>query len=416
MANTTSNPKLLNMYYGTDAFGNRAAGPGYKLDNPDDNGSCIRCHAPSVAESGLGVRDLKTALWSPRTEWDGISCEYCHKVRKVIKKDARPSKMAPVMKRKAPQRGNTILVTGPYDDTVNNVMAASYSPVFDEGRFCATCHGQFRKLPAGQTWQRKKVYTDAEWQGFGLTDDTELPVQTTYQEWKRWQAELPPKDANKGKTCQNCHMSWRKEMLPYDNYVVDGQARNMWGVKRSPNNIRPHHFDGGTETQLKTAVSMEVEGEVKGDLLEVKVYLTNTNGGHWVPTGETMRSVFLLMNAADSEGQPLELIRGERLPEWIGGSDPEIGAYAGSAGAVFARVLQDAEGNLNVPFWRATSIAFDSRIRPKQTTVIAFAYKLNDPDDEPSAEAKLIYRPVHSELAEAKKWRTEDILITSRVW
>jgi hypothetical protein len=416
MAHTTSNPKVLDMYYGTDAAGRQQIGPGYRLDNPKDEGNCITCHAPSVAEGGVGSKDLKTALWSPRTEWDGISCEYCHKVRKVIQKADRPSKMAPVLKRKAPAKGNTILVLGPYDDVVNNVMAASYSPVFDEGRFCATCHGHFQKLPTGQTWKRSKVYTDSEWKGFGLGGDNELPVQTTYQEWKQWQTQLPADDANKGKKCQDCHMSWRKEMLPYDNYVVDGQARNMWGTKRSPKNIRPHHFDGGTETQLKTALSMEVEGEVKENVLEVKVYLTNTNGGHWVPTGEAMRSVLLLMHVTDSEGTPLEMIRGNRLPAWIGGEDPEAGNYAGAAGSVFARVLQDSKGNLNVPFWKATSIAFDTRIRPKKTTVIEFSYKLNDPDDEPTAAAKLIYRPVHSELAKTKNWETKDIMITSRVW
>lgn len=72
-------------------------------------------------------------------------------------------------------------------------------------------------------------------------------------------------------------MSWRKEMLPYDNYVVDGMARNMWGTHRSPKNIRPHH-------------------------------------------------------------------------SWTGTGKVEDGNYAGQAGAVFARVLGDDEGNLNVPF------------------------------------------------------------------
>ena len=135
-----------------------------------------------------------------------------------------------------------------------------------------------------------------------------------------------------------------------------------------------------------------------------------------MPTGETMRSVLLLLNVTDSEGRPLEQTRGERLPAWIGGEAPGLGKYAGAAGSVFARVLQDSRGNLNVPFWNATSIAFDTRIRPKETTVVKFSYKLKDPDDEPSAEARLIYRPVHSELANSKTWNTKDIMITSRVW
>jgi hypothetical protein len=416
MAHTTSNPKVLNMYYGTDASDRMGIGPGYKLDNPQNDGNCISCHAPSMAESNSGVRDLRSALWSPRTEWDGISCDYCHKVRKVIKKQSRPSHMAPVLKRATPVKGSTILVLGPYDDVVNAAMAASYSPEFDEGRFCSTCHSQFRKLPAESSWNRKEVYSEMEWNGFGLQDDIYLPIQTTYQEWKQWQEQLPTGDENKGKRCQDCHMGWRKEMLPYDNYVVDGQARNMWGTKRSPRNIRPHHFDGGTPTQLKTALAMEIEGEITGKTLNVKVFITNTNGGHWVPTGETMRSVMLLLNATDSSGNSLKLIKGPRLPVWTGQGEVEDGNYAGLPGTVFARVLQDDHGNMNVPFWKATSISFDTRIRPKKTESLEYTFELKDPNDEPTAEAQLIYRPVIKPLAQSKDWKVEDILITSSAW
>ncbi|MEJ2657403.1 MAG: hypothetical protein P8012_09430 [Desulfobacterales bacterium] len=85
-------------------------------------------------------------------------------------------------------------------------------------------------------------------------------------------------------------------------------------------------------------------------------------------------------------------------------------------GSVFARVLKDDKGNLNVPFWRATSIASDTRIRPKSTVTLSYEFLLENPEDEPTAEAKLIYRPVMQPLAKSKKWHAEDILITSRVW
>jgi hypothetical protein len=416
MAHTTANPKVLGMYYGTDAGGRGGIGPGYKIDNPKDNGNCAICHAPSAAVSYLGTRDLNNALWSPRTEWEGISCDYCHKVRKVVKKTDQPSHYAPVLKRHNPAKGNSIMVFGPYDDVVNGIMAASYSPVFDQGRFCATCHNHFKQLPRNASWDHRNVYTDEEWAGFGLKDNNKLPIQTTYLEWKQWQDALPADDSNKGKKCQDCHMSWRKEMLPYDNYVVDGQARQMWGVKRSPKQIRPHHFDGGTATQLKTALSMEVEGEVIGETLKVRVFITNTNGGHWVPTGETMRSVMLLVEAADSHERPLKMLSGTRLPAWAGQGNPAKGNFAGLPGKVFARVLQDDRGNLNVPFWKATGVAFDSRIRPKKTVTLEFTFAVKDPDDEPTAKAKLIYRPVFKDLAAIKNWKTEDILITNSVW
>jgi hypothetical protein len=51
MAHTTSNPKVLDMYYGTDALLRKGMGPGYRLDNPRRQSNCTICHAPSVAGS-----------------------------------------------------------------------------------------------------------------------------------------------------------------------------------------------------------------------------------------------------------------------------------------------------------------------------------------------------------------------------
>ena len=79
-------------------------------------------------------------------------------------------------------------------------------------------------------------------------------------------------------------------------------------------------------------------------------------------------------------------------------------------------VLGDDEGNLNVPFWKATRIVSDTRIRPKKTVTFKFEFLIEDPDDEPTAEASLIYRPAFRSLAKEKSWDVEDILITSSVW
>jgi len=416
MAHTTSNPKLLNMYYGTDALQRQGVGPGYRLDNPKNEGNCAICHAPSAANSIPLSQDLETVIRNPWIEWDGISCEYCHKVRKVIQDKTRPSHFSAILERQSPTRGNSILVFGPYDDVVVPPMAATYSPVYDQGEFCSTCHSHFKKLDNSKTWNSNQVYSSSEWKGFGLDGNDYLPIQTTYQEWKQWQDQLPADDSNKGKKCQDCHMSWRKEMLPYDNYIVDGGARNMWGTYRSPKNIRPHHFDGGTETQLKTALALEVEGEIVDKKLLIHVYITNTNGGHWVPTGETMRSVMLLVKATDSNGKALEMNDGGRLPEWAGKGRVEAGNYAGLPGAAFARVLGDDQGNLNVPFWKATRIVSDTRIRPKKTVDLKFEFVIEDPEDEPTVEASLIYRPVIRPLAEMKSWLVEDIRIATSVW
>jgi hypothetical protein len=129
MAHTTSNPVVQDMFYGTDAFNRQGIGPGYRLDNPRSNGNCITCHAPSVAASSPWSQDLKSALRSPLTEWDGISCDYCHKVRRVLPDKTKPSGMSAVLERQSALRGSSILVFGPYDDVVVPPMAASYNPL-----------------------------------------------------------------------------------------------------------------------------------------------------------------------------------------------------------------------------------------------------------------------------------------------
>lgn len=129
-----------------------------------------------------------------------------------------------------------------------------------------------------------------------------------------------------------------------------------------------------------------------------------------------MRSVLLLLQVSDSKGNPLRMIKGPVLPEWAGKGNIEEGNYAGLPGAVFARVLQDDEGNIHVPFWRATRIASDTRVRPKSTVTLKFVFALDVPDDEPTVDAKLIYRPVIRSLAKKKNWPVKDILITSGVW
>jgi hypothetical protein len=416
MAHTTANPRLLDMYYGTDAQGNPGRGEGYRLDNPRSNGNCATCHAPSASAGSRWSLDLRDVLTSPRTEWEGVSCDYCHKVRQVVDDPSAPSGAAAILERQAPVRGRSILVFGPYDDVVVPPMAASYNSLFDSGRFCSTCHSHLKRLGGDKTWGRRKIYSNEEWAGFGFENNNILPIQTTFQEWKQWQEGLPAGDPNKDKKCQQCHMSWQKRLLPYENFVVDDGARRMWGTYRSPDRIRPHHFEGTTKAQLQNALAMELEGEIQGNQLLLKIHISNTNGGHWVPTGEPMRSVMLLVEARDSEDKPLKFIRGSRVPEWVGLGRQEEGDFGGLPGAVFAKVLADEEGNLNVPFWRASKIASDTRIRPKETETLEFVFALSDPEDEPTAEASLIYRPVPRPMAKAKKWRVEDITIASKAW
>ncbi len=416
MARTTSNPRVLQMYNGTDAFNRKKQGPGFKLDNPNKDGDCIACHAPSVDASNPQTKDLNKALFSPKTGENGISCDYCHKIKRIVKSKTSSSGFKAILQRNKPISGNSILVFGPYDDVVVPPMAASYSPLFNNGRYCSQCHSHILKSKnlKKQDWQ--KIYTKEEWKGFGLEDETYIPVQTTYQEWKQWQEALPKNDADKGKNCQDCHMSWRKNMLPYDSFIVNGHAKMMWGSFRQSQSIHPHQFDGGTETQLKTAVTMEIDGEIKGNILTITVFITNTSGGHWIPTGEPMRRIILLLKATDENEKPMIPISGSRLPDIIGKGDPAKEFYAGLPGVLFAKILKDSEGNMDVPFWQADAVDSDNRIRPKTTVSLKWQFRLQHPDEEPSIKALLIYRSASKKLAKTKKWRIEDIVMKETAW
>jgi hypothetical protein len=61
-------------------------------------------------------------------------------------------------------------------------------------------------------------------------------------------------------------------------------------------------------------------------------------------------------------------------------------------------------------------VVSDTRIRPKKSVNLKFEYELEDPEDEPTAEASLIYRPVIKPWTKVKNWQADDILITSSVW
>jgi hypothetical protein len=80
MAHTSSNPKVLQMYYGTDALKRTGQGPGYKLDNPGRDGDCIACHAPSIAASNPQSKDLLDALFFQ----EGRYCSQCHSHFKTL--------------------------------------------------------------------------------------------------------------------------------------------------------------------------------------------------------------------------------------------------------------------------------------------------------------------------------------------
>lgn len=78
------------------------------------------------------------------------------------------------------------------------------------------------------------------------------------------------------------------------------------------------------------------------------------------------------------------------------------GTWAGAAGFGFARVMVDADGQRNVPHFKAVDVVSDNRLPPQEqwTSHHTFASSC----DDPTVRAQLVYRRFPVELARERGW------------
>ncbi|MBN1264801.1 MAG: carboxypeptidase regulatory-like domain-containing protein, partial [Anaerolineales bacterium] len=310
-AGSARNPRFLTMYLGQDVDGNQSPqtrfttgtdygqfpllpdpnepyyGPGYKLDFPDTEGNCAACHTPlpavdtpySVDPSQLSGIDLES-----------VSCDFCHKVWDItLDPSGLPYANMPGVlsyEFRRPPEGHQFFA-GPLDDVAPG--EDTYSPLQTESQFCAGCH-------------------------YGVFWDT--VVYNSFGEW----LESPYSDPETGQTCQDCHMP----PLGRTQFALTSQG----GTVRDASTIYSHRMPGASDVDLlQNAVTMNVEAERDGNSTFVEVSITNDQTGHHVPTDSPLRHLILLVEVYDAEGSRLQLLEGERLPEWCGLGDPEQGYY-----------------------------------------------------------------------------------------
>jgi hypothetical protein len=376
--------------------------------------TCADCHAPIAAQKAPGQTDLAWAFSGGNLS-NGIECDFCHKIRDV-QVDNRSGVQKIESNRITLGRGmmSPILVSGPYDDTVNMVMAASYNPLYSKSEFCSACHQNAVSLPENSSWDPNSIYPEAD--QYPLYEDGQVvPDQWTYQEWLEWQNSLPENAENKGQQCQDCHMNWTKNMMPYYRYVVSGNVRRSMGTERSPKSIYPHKFEGATPSRLTGSVNLQVQSMQEEGTLSVQVGVTNVNAGHRLPTGEHSRNMILLVSAEDEDGSPLDFQDGSVVPAWggFGGGKTD---YAGLAGKGFARITVDGNGTINVPVWQAAAIQSDNRIKPAQTDLSEYKFKVPEGRDEEIffITATLIYRKSFPENDADMGWEPEEIIMKEK--
>lgn len=408
MAKTTRNPRVLDQY--------ETAG--------EARAECADCHAPAAAVDAPGNTDLRAVARSGGVGAEGVSCDVCHKVE-TVKFGFEPGVQAMQFKRVNPPARRMGMMTtqpvfayGPLSDVYTTPMEAAYNTQYTQSAYCSACHLDGRRLPSGRTWDYSQVYPEAQPGAFD--NGRVVPNQWTYQEWKNWQAGLAEDDPNKGQQCQDCHMNWTQDMLPYDHYIVEAQGGMMGRmmqqlrVRRDPSTLHPHTFQGATTNRLTNTAYLFLRPTLQVHNLSVMVSVTNTNAGHRLPTGVTFRNILLVMTAKDSTGQVLTQTAGPVIPDWGGTGDPGQGNYGGQAGVGYARITGDDQGQINVPYWEATKIVSDNRLRPMQQDANTFQFDASGARGFITVTARLIYRKAFKPMAERFGWDTGDVVMTEK--
>jgi hypothetical protein len=416
-AQAAVNPRFLSLYKGTDVHGNPGPltrfdsdgkpqplspdetdyGPGFRLDYPNRAGNCAACHTPMASK----IPNTQNCGWSGchtnvTTEWsrgiippapspldlsgtaaEGIGCDFCHKIGEVY---LNPETGLPYpdmpgilsMRLYRPPEGQQLFF-GTFDDIPRR---DTYLPLEEESAFCAPCHyGVFGGIV-----------------GSGTVKDG-VDIYTSYEEWLN----SPYSDPETGQTCQDCHMPVSD--LEYIVYPERG------GLPR-PNRLHDHRMAGASDPELlQNSVTMTTTAQFQDGALHVAVAITNDKTGHHVPTDVPLRHMILVVEAFDADGNRLVLSEGPALPEWAG-------SYAGAAGKVYARVLQDqwTGETPTAAYWRPVKEIADTRLAAFATDITEYVFPA-DGERPVTVEARLIFRRAYQKLMEQKGWQDPDIVM-----
>ncbi|MDZ4064682.1 MAG: hypothetical protein U1E22_08465, partial [Coriobacteriia bacterium] len=228
----------------------------------------------------------------------------------------------------------------------------AYSQFHETAEFCGTCH-------------------DVRHPGNGML------LEATYTEWKNGPY------AAEGTVCQDCHMTPGPGVVkPYPGSAAAGgpQRDHIYIMTFAGGNVGLGDAERAEE-RLKAAATLEMElPEIfaPGTAQPVKVTITNSGAGHYLPTGLTeIRRMLLEVVATDS-----------------GGMENVIGTHE------FGSVLKDEKGNAPVEMWEAVAFASDDRIPPRESVSDAFDVQMPE-DGIITVTARLTYRSCSEEMAQA---------------
>jgi hypothetical protein len=417
-AQAAINPRFISMYTGSDVNGNPGQlteldekgaalpldpnepyhGPGFQLDNPGRAGNCATCHTPQASRSpnnqNCSWSGCHTSLTIDRSRGviaphavplslkgdagEGINCDFCHKIGDVTidpKTKLPPPDMPGILSMRLyrPEEGEQLffgtLVDVPRRDT--------YLPLLSQSEYCAPCHyGVFGGVVGPGT----------------VTGGT--VIYNSYGEW----LESPYSDPKTGKTCQQCHMT--RSDADWFVYAERG------GLTRDYAELHNHTMPGVTDEKLlQNSVTMKSTARRAGDQIKVEVSITNDNVGHDIPTDSPIRSLILVVEALDENGNVLSLTEGPINPAYSGN-------FGGQPGKTFAKILKD-EWTGETPtgaYWRPVSIVEDTRLAALATDVTRYSFA-TPTKGAATIKVRLLFRRAFQLLAEQKGWNDADIVM-----
>jgi hypothetical protein len=353
------------------------------LDFPNSTGNCGACHIPGAAiAEPYGVNPN---LVSGVDEF-GIHCDFCHKIANVILDPQTnlpypnmPGVLSMDIRRPFPEDEDRYqLFFGTFDDD-NVPQEDTKLPLIAQSQFCAACH-------YGKFW--------------------DTVVYNSYGEW----LESPYSDPETGKTCQQCHTP----ALTYlDGEVLTNVAPGKGGVERDSLTIHAHTFPGAANNELlQNSLTMNTSAWREGNRILVKVTLTNDKTGHHIPTDSPLRHLILLVIAQDTQGNSLDLVEGEIVPQWGGVGDPQNGYYAGLPGKIFAKVLAElwTEITPSGAYWNQTHLVSDNRLAAYATDISQYSFAVQS-KGAIRVKVRLLYRRAFRALIDQKGWDIPDILM-----
>lgn len=356
-AGAAVNRQFLNLYDGSDAEGNANVGWSLLRDHPEGAGVCQSCHAPSTGAENLSD-DIRSVGDVERL---GVHCDFCHKVNDVV--DDRQLGLAHgryAVRLLRPEQGQ--LVFGPRSDAIG--FDNAHAPVQSESRFCASCH---------------------EGTVFGVH------VYSTWSEWRDSPA------GQQGVSCQSCHMK--------PNYQMTNTAPEHGGPERQAEDIASHDLlPGGMEAMLRSCLQVGVKAKRQSDDWQITATVRASGVGHAVPTGFIDRHLLFTLCALDEEGNEVAPHDGPLLGDVAG--EP----LAGKGGLLFAKLLTGVDGKTPSPFWNPVASVRDTRLRPQTPQIGTWTFS----KETKTVEVKLIYRRFWREVALAKLWDEDDVVVLER--